>query len=136
MNDWNAVDGSLAMALEATRPYDGSRRFVVVRGGTAAAPSKATPVRYAYIVFALALSLFLAVVGLNAYKSYSAYRALAQAPLVTIDVQQGETLWDIARTHGIEGVPVTQLMEAIKEWNNMDVAQLNVGQKLLVPQGV
>ena len=51
----------------------------------------------------------------------------------TIHISSGDTLWDIASSCNTNGDDIRDIMDDIIKLNNMKTAQLNIGDKLLVP---
>lgn len=50
-----------------------------------------------------------------------------------IRVEPGQTLWDLARTHRIEGHSTAQTVDAIRAMNDMKGSDLVAGDTVLVP---
>lgn len=51
----------------------------------------------------------------------------------TVDVQQGDTLWDIANTYQPSGTNIRTYIEEIKLLNDLDNNAIYVGQLLYLP---
>jgi LysM domain len=51
----------------------------------------------------------------------------------TITVQKGETLWSIADSQGFESMDTREVVDYIKEINNIESAAIHAGQSLKVP---
>lgn len=78
---------------------------------------------------ALLVIVTLMVVGVLSSRS--------QAPhtdaMHVVQVQSGETLWSVAKTHPVDGFTTAQTSEAIARLNNLPSSTLTAGQTLLVP---
>ena len=59
-------------------------------------------------------------------------RALSETDLVSIEVNSGESLWQIAESHPIDGLTTDQTVEAMIHWNSIEGSRLVPGQELLV----
>ena len=59
-------------------------------------------------------------------------RALSETDLVSIEVNSGESLWQIAESHPIDGLTTDQTVEAMIHWNSIEGGRLVPGQELLV----
>ncbi len=81
------------------------------------------------VVFALALIWVLAAFWL--FSSGSVATDEPEATTVVM-VGTGDTLWDIAADHADDG-DVPEMMEHIKDLNDLDGGALQAGQKLRVP---
>ncbi len=51
----------------------------------------------------------------------------------TVSVQQGGTLWGIARSHPVPGLSTAEIIELIRTENGLDSSRLYAGQSLRVP---
>ncbi|MFC7491937.1 MULTISPECIES: LysM peptidoglycan-binding domain-containing protein [unclassified Knoellia] len=60
--------------------------------------------------------------------------AAASAPAVTVTVQQGQTLSEIAAQH-LAGVSVATGVAELQAANDLATAQVRVGQTIVIPQG-
>lgn len=63
--------------------------------------------------------------------------AEAEAPQVTVEyvIEAGDTLWDIARSHGDGESDVRAVVADIQTLNGIESARIIPGQVILVPQG-
>lgn len=66
----------------------------------------------------------------------SALTAPAEAPMSPVKVKPGQTLWQLATVHPVEGLTTAQTVELIAERNDLDHGSLRAGATLLVPSGV
>lgn len=143
------VVGNLALA-----PVE-EHRFTVIDGSVAqkaVAPSRPqffTPIAYPSrtvlegakikdkLVFALAaLAVSICVAGtmfMGSAYSDSKLNALLNAPAKIVEVTAGDTLWNIAEKNPIEGLSITETIDAIKMVNGLDSGLLIPGMELSVP---
>jgi LysM repeat protein len=78
----------------------------------------------------VALSLMVALPTLS---SMHVYAASAQR-FTTVTVQPGDTLWSIASAHVTNNGDVQETIDRISETNHLQVASLQPGQHLRIPQ--
>ena len=52
---------------------------------------------------------------------------------VTVRVEQGDTLWGLAKAYGPEGYDRREVVYAIEKLNNVDASSLQAGQLLTIP---
>lgn len=143
------VVGNLALA-----PVE-EHRFTVIDGSAArkaVAPSHpqlfapiAYPSRTALegakmndkLVFSLAaLAVSICVAGaifMGSASSDSKLNALLNAPTKIVEVTTGDTLWNIAEKNPIDGLSITETVDAIKMVNDLDSGLLVPGMELSVP---
>ena len=142
-----ATQGNLAYQMEeAPAPS-----FVVVNGGrqqhlrpqmdisrAAASPApKASPSR---LIACGAILVLLCAFFLCAGWMSSAGRAEARqasidaAHFETIEVKTGDSLWEIAEEHGIEGLTVQETSDVIRDRNQLESAMLHPGMEIEVPR--
>ena len=60
-------------------------------------------------------------------------RALVETERTTVSVDPGDTLWDIAEEHGVDGLTTQQSVDLIRTWNDLEQSALQPGMELLVP---
>lgn len=143
------VVGNLALA-----PAE-EHRFTVIDGSAAqkaVAPSRPqlfAPIAYPSrtvlegakmndkLVFSLAaLAVSICVAGtifMGSASSDSKLNALLNAPIKIVEVTTGDTLWNIAEKNPIDGLSITETVDAIKMVNNLDSGLLVPGMELSVP---
>lgn len=143
------VVGNLALA-----PVE-EHRFTVIDGSAArkaVAPSRPqlfAPIAYPSrtvlegakmkdkLVFALAaLAVSICAAGImfmGSATSNSKLNALLNAPANVVEVTAGDTLWNIAEKNPIEGLSITETIDAIKMVNDLDSGLLIPGMELSVP---
>ncbi|MDO4848190.1 MAG: LysM peptidoglycan-binding domain-containing protein [Coriobacteriia bacterium] len=132
------VSGTAALQAEVVPT------LVLIEGGMATQGRPESPSRrlgsarcgYSFTVLASALLLIvlaavLASRGLGARKAVAAQ--LGAVPTATVRVLEGESLWDIAEEHGVDGVSTKDVVSWIKDRNGLSVSNLSAGQSLLVP---
>ena len=82
---------------------------------------------------ALALVLF---IGASSYCSARAARYdvyISSLDTTTLVVKSGESLWQIAEDHPIEGFDTAQTVSVLKTWNSLESSALQPGMLLVVP---
>jgi len=79
-------------------------------------------------VAALALTALALVVA-----AAGASRSVSAVPVAPVRVEAGQTLWQIARSHRVEGLTTAQTVDFIAEKNGLSEAGVQVGTTLLVP---
>lgn len=143
------VAGNLALA-----PAE-EHRFTVIDGSAAqkaVAPSRPqlfAPIAYPSrtvlegakmndkLVFSLAaLAVSICVAGtifMGSASSNSKLNALLNAPTKIVEVTTGDTLWNIAEKNPIDGLSITETVDAIKMVNDLDSGLLVPGMELSVP---
>lgn len=143
------VVGNLALA-----PAE-EHRFTVIDGSAAqkaVAPSRPqlfAPIAYPSrtvlegakmndkLVFSLAaLAVSICVAGtifMGSASSNSKLNALLNAPAKIVEVTTGDTLWNIAEKNPIDGLSITETVDAIKMVNDLDSGLLVPGMELSVP---
>lgn len=143
------VVGNLALA-----PVE-KHRFTVIDGSAAqkaVAPSRPqlfAPIAYPSrtvlegakmndkLVFSLAaLAVSICVAGtifMGSASSDSKLNALLNAPTKIVEVTTGDTLWNIAEKNPIDGLSITETVDAIKMVNDLDSGLLVPGMELSVP---
>ena len=143
------VVGNLALA-----PAE-EHRFTVIDGSAAqkaVAPSRPqlfAPIAYpsrtvlegakmndklVFILAALAVSVCVAgTIFMGSASSDSKLNALLNAPTKIVEVTTGDTLWNIAAKNPIDGLSITETVDAIKMVNDLDSGLLVPGMELSVP---
>lgn len=143
------VVGNLALA-----PAE-EHRFTVIDGSAAqkaVAPSRPqlfAPIAYpsrtvlegakmndklVFTLAALAVSVCVAgTIFMGSASSDSKLNALLNAPTKIVEVTTGDTLWNIAEKNPIDGLSITETVDAIKMVNDLDSGLLVTGMELSVP---
>lgn len=89
------------------------------------------------LVFSLAaLAVSICVAGtifMGSASSDSKLNALLNAPTKIVEVTTGDTLWNIAEKNPIDGLSITETVDAIKMVNDLDSGLLVPGMELSVP---
>lgn len=89
------------------------------------------------LVFSLAaLAVSICVAGtmfMGSASSDSKLNALLNAPTKIVEVTTGDTLWNIAEKNPIDGLSITETVDAIKMVNDLDSGLLIPGMELSVP---
>lgn len=143
------VVGNLALA-----PAE-EHRFTVIDGSAAqkaVAPSRPqlfAPIAYpsravlegakmndklVFTLAALAVSVCVAgTIFMGSASSDSKLNAFLNAPTKIVEVTTGDTLWNIAEKNPIDGLSITETVDAIKMVNDLDSGLLVPGMELSVP---
>lgn len=83
---------------------------------------------------ALAVSVCVAgTIFMGSASSDSKLNALLNAPTKIVEVTTGDTLWNIAEKNPIDGLSITETVDAIKMVNDLDSGLLVPGMELSVP---
>lgn len=80
---------------------------------------------------AVACSFAAAFIGTFADHTYR--DALESAPSHTVEVVDGDSLWDIAQRNAAKGLDTEETVRLIREWNDLDSGLLTPGMELVVP---
>jgi len=51
----------------------------------------------------------------------------------SVDITNGDTLWDIAQTYKTDDISVINYISRIKEFNDMESDIIKIGQKIIIP---
>jgi len=84
------------------------------------------------VVFATGLLLVLALFVLWGSGSVATEKSGAAEPTLVVQVQPGDTLYDLAASLTVDG-DVNAMVERIEDLNRLETAMLYAGQKLRVP---
>jgi hypothetical protein len=60
----------------------------------------------------------------------------SELPLSRLQVQAGDSLWNLAAAHPVEGLSTAQVAELLADANHLDGALIVPGQTILVPDGM
>ncbi|WP_102337458.1 LysM peptidoglycan-binding domain-containing protein [Collinsella provencensis] len=142
------VYGNLALS-----PQEPNNGFTVVSGGKQSltvAPQRQffAPDVYPHAVassfllsakmFAVAIALTLiCILGIACGISYARFATqnavLEETAQMEVKIQPGESLWNLAETHPINGLNTSETVEVIKNWNGLSSSMLHPGESLVVP---
>lgn len=135
-----AFDGSAAVALE--RP---ARSLTLIEGGRTAPTRERRPqagrltTRQLACVFAVIACFVGALVAASfvsdALSVRSVAAALDAAPVETVVVRPGDTLWGLAEAHRPDGVATSAVVDWAVRHNGLDTGALVAGQSLVLPLG-
>lgn len=135
MSNRTMTEGNLALALALDldrAPFtvvDGYKdRCVKVQERPRAHRAKGMLIALLCIVALGTVAVASLVCGQAAYD-----RALASPDRAEIVVAAGDTLWDIASEHGIDGLSTEDTVHVVRAWNDLDSATLRPGASLVVP---
>ncbi len=132
------VSGTAALQAEV------SPALVLIEGGKLAQGDAESRSRRAcdarcglsFLILASAL-LLIALTAILASHELSLRKTMASrldsAPSASVRVLDGESLWDIAEDHRVDGVSTKDVVSWIKAKNGLSSSSLSAGQSLLVP---
>lgn len=129
------VEGTAAMALQ---PNTGLRLVWDASSAEASRRRRAREPRHlsatAFLVAVVAVLLagILSTVISNA-RHEAVVGAIESAPLEIVRARSGETLWSLASAHGVEGVSTADIVDWLRQTNDLDSSLLVPGQELVVP---
>ena len=83
---------------------------------------------------AIMLALVALVLICSPLFAWSVSRPNSVVPVARVIVQQGDTLWSIAREYGPAREDVRRIVYRIKQANRLDTSLIHPGDVLLVPQ--
>ena len=87
-----------------------------------------------FTLAALAVSVCVAgTIFMGSASSDSKLNALLNAPTKIVEVTTGDTLWNIAEKNPIDGLSITETVDAIMMVNDLDSGLLVPGMELSVP---
>lgn len=83
-------------------------------------------------VLATAVGIILAI-SIGAFGGWLAQPAPYSGETTVTSVAAGESLWTIASGLGIEGRPIDEIVDDIRQLNHLESSHLDIGQPLVVP---
>ena len=86
-----------------------------------------------YTCLLLTIVFALAFWGTEQVRARRTYLALSLVPSTQITVGTGDSLWTIAQAHSIDGVSTSELIDWLKDENDLSGSVLALGQSLTVP---
>ena len=136
--DCARTEGSLALASS------GSPRLVLIQGGAGRTdragrplPTGPLPLRESLALVLCGLLVILSLAAVSSLVSAQAARASAAAiserDELVVMVGEGDTVWEIAEDHPVEGVTTQELVTWISARNGLSGEPLGLGQRLVVP---
>lgn len=126
------------------------KRFVVLDGGkessaieTASSRNKSTNDQIeAFSVYSL-MPLVLIVVSLAFIASIWIFSAISQqervesilsrTELSTVTIQQGDTVWSLAKANPVDGLSTSELVSQINKINHLTSKPLQIGEQIKIP---
>ena len=124
----------LSVAPSTTKP-----QFRVIEGGASHASQAARFTARERLVYGVAAVLLMCMLAFTWRLSdlrtqHRVQEALANVSYELIVVHPGDTIWDIAQSHPVEGCSTQELARHLRSINNLEDANLTVGMRLNVPQ--
>lgn len=95
------------------------------------APMSLVVARALFIASALPVSVCAIPLGVQAI---SARLGAVATPSIQVDVEPGDSLWSLAREYPIAGLSTNEVVNRIRELNDLDSSLLHPGEQLMVPQ--
>lgn len=145
------VQGNLALKLEEPVRYRSTNvSFTVIEGCARistctsalenvpypelAGTSRSTYSRKAVAVFMGSVAAAIVLVAVIFGARTEAYADIArQTPMQSVSVSAGDTLWDLAEEHPVDGLSTYETVKLIESQNNLSSSDLSLGQTLKVP---
>lgn len=91
-----------------------------------------SPIRFFTFIF---ITVFITVFGLYSAFTFNSIEASSFNTLKQVTVQPNDTLWTIADIYCDDSDDVRDFIDDIMEVNELDSAEINVGDTILVPLG-
>ncbi len=132
-------------AFDGTAALEQRPHLVLIRGGLSPrrehgrVSGRLTPrqsLAFVALGVIVALALCAVSVATDARVAQARERAISQLPEQELVVRDGDSLWSIASSLGIQDVTASDLVSWISERNGLDDALLSAGQRLVVPAPV
>ena len=60
--------------------------------------------------------------------------ASTEKEFITVTVHSGDTLWTLAQEYGDPSKDVREVIDEIKDFNQLNSAEIRIGQSLQIPQ--
>lgn len=130
------VNGTSALKAEIA-PHlfliEGGRNDKPIQPANAAPLATDIPI-VLVVAFTVASLLFAAMsISLDAVREASFADAISEAGTLVVDVVPGDTIWSIAEAHKPSGTQTSDVVDWIREENDLTTSNLNIGQNLIVP---
>lgn len=81
----------------------------------------------------LLVSLALAVVSFGSARQARRSAFIDSLQSHEVVVEAGQSLWDIAEQHPVDGMPASEVVELMRSWNSLDSSTIHPGMELSVP---
>jgi len=88
--------------------------------------------KFRFITFVTLLSLVLSI-GFASISGLADVSGSEVKEYITVQVAEGDTLWDLAQKYGPSNVDCRKLVYEIGKLNNVDASSLQVGQYISIP---
>ena len=134
-----AVNTRKNMVTVGSLALDGKARLRVIDGGKGdsrrssarVAPRHTLPIFCCVAIMMLAICLTWLQVDRITNKRVA--QAFAKAPVETVTVMPGDSIWQIAEEHPVAGCTTAQLVNHIIDANGLEDSMLRPGMRLSVP---
>lgn len=131
------VVGTAALKASSTRPaltlLEGGASRVTARRTSSGALTQRQMLAISALCVALVCVLGLFSLISDGLSRAAVESAIASAPVETITVHDGDTLWGIAQDRCPEGVSASELVTWISQNNELSSGLIYSGQRLVVP---
>lgn len=132
-----AVSGTSALAPRAVcfTVYEGGKKRVGVPVSRRAdpAPSRGLGILSVAVAFAVGIALACVMAAVGSAAAAAKAQRLSGVPTSTVRVETGETLWDVANAHPVDGCSTSEVVDWIRSENALPTSSLQAGQALVVP---
>ncbi|MDO5728893.1 MAG: LysM peptidoglycan-binding domain-containing protein [Actinomycetaceae bacterium] len=81
----------------------------------------------------MTLVAFILALGIGGFAGWLAQPEPYSGETAVTSVSAGESLWTIASNLGIEGRPIDEIVDDIRQLNHLESSHLDIGQPLVVP---
>lgn len=81
----------------------------------------------------LLVSLALAVISFGSVRQARRSAFIDSLQHHDVIVEAGQSLWDIAEQHPVDGMPASEVVELMRSWNGLDSSTIHPGMELSVP---
>lgn len=95
--------------------------------------SKVRPKVLGACAVALVIAFMVLAINVPLQSAARISRASETAARETVIVRGGDSLWNLAERHGIDGLTTDQTVEVIRSWNTLATSMLTPGDEIVVP---
>lgn len=128
----SVVNGSASSKVVAPAPCQMFAPAVYARSSAPRlCASPARTVVLCLMAIIVSCSLFAAFV--RSFDDSTFVEAMSVHPAHVIEVDEGDSLWQIAECNAVQGLSTAETVELIRQWNDLDSGMLVPGMELSVP---
>lgn len=125
-------EGNLALSLDEAMPV-ARPRLEVVAGGRRERAALDIPRNWSVAILAVTFAVLLFTLGSSLYGAIEHRAAIEGIEYAAVTVSAGDTIWELANEHPVEGLGAQELASIIKDANGLGSYSIHPGQTLLVP---